>query len=384
VSPETVTQVCIRLLNARPNNIECVQAQSGRSVRVFVEGQAYIVAHSTSSFGASHEAGVLQALHEEGAPVPRVIAYDDEWLIQDDLGSRRVSESFGAGNLILCAMSAQRALQGLLQCHHAAQNSLLAQRLPQIGCSTQWLDTLLSIPQDIATRLSVASPSIRAIIDPQTLLPRHHSFIKWNAQPDNAIILADDGIGWTNWEECGTRDALDDLATVLCNEHLPDNETLEQGLLKRSLSPFATTSKRTLPEALVYLSRFGTLHTCAALQQLLTRQNVVRQPNPDNSTRQEHTPTSATDLAKAQEEGNAVAQGIEKEREKEKALRLCKRGARWALRWPGGEAMHQFFNDVQNQLNTEQKADLHSRHGPVRAARAEGPDVRSSVDLRSI
>jgi hypothetical protein len=216
-------------------------------------------------------------------------------------------------------------------CQRAAEKAGLAKRVAPIGASAEWLTGLLATPGRVAAQLDLPDPGIGALITPEQLAPRQYSFVKWDARPGNALLVeegADEGgVGWVDWEHCGARDALDDLAWLLCDEYMPDDAGLESILLKRYLPLFALQSKRSPEDALVYLSRFGSLHSCMRLSLILKFKGEGPWWNPEICER--------TDRV------GVTAQG---------AQRLCKRGARWARRCPGGERLSKFFLDAEQRL----------------------------------
>jgi len=108
---------------------------------------------------------------------------------------------------------------------------------------------------------------------------------------------------------------------------MPDDAALESALLKRFLPLFALQSRRSPEDALVYLSRFGSLHTCMRLFLVL-----------------KHKGDGAWWSAAACERTDRV--GVTAQA----ARRLCSRGARWSRRWPGGERMGRFFADADERL----------------------------------
>jgi hypothetical protein len=135
------------------------------------------------------------------------------------------------------------------------------------------------------------------------------------------------GVAWIDWEHCGARDALDDLVWLLCDEYMYDHAALELALLKRFLPLFALQSKRSPEDALVYLSRFGTLHTCMRLFLVLKNKGEGAWWSPEACERTDRIGVTA-----------------------QAARRLCARGARWSGRYPGGERMSQFFSDADKRL----------------------------------
>lgn len=296
-------------------------------------GSSYIVTWRAHPARAALETGVLSELRAAGAPVPAVIAHDDEWLIQQDLGPRRLSSALAApvdrvGDRVAAAAG------GLLLCQMAADRTALSRRVAPIGVTPEWFTALLSIPGRIAARLGLPDPAIGASITPAQITPRRLSFVKWDARPGNAVLVDgssdDNAVGWVDWEHCGARDALDDLVWLLCDEYMPDDAGLEAAVLKRFLPLFAMLSKRSPDDALVYLSRLGSLHTCMRLALVL-----------------EHKGDGAWWKAAACERSDRV--GVTAEA----ARRLCARGARWSRRWPGGERMSHFFIEAGKRLRDD-------------------------------
>jgi len=118
---------------------------------------------------------------------------------------------------------------------------------------------------------------------------------------------------------------------------MPDHAGLESALVKRFLPLFAIQSQRSPEDALVYLSRFGSLHTCMRLLLVL-----------------KHKGDGAWWSAEACERADRV--GVTAQA----ARRLCARGARWSGRWPGGDRMSQFFSDADKRLR-DMSVDLPAR-----------------------
>ena len=108
---------------------------------------------------------------------------------------------------------------------------------------------------------------------------------------------------------------------------MPDDAGLEAALLERHLPAVARLSGRTRDDALAYLSRFGSLHTCMRLWLVLEHKG--------DGTWWDAAACERTDRIGVTAEG---------------ARRLCARGARWAARWPGGERMSQFFIQAGERL----------------------------------
>ncbi len=331
ISRESAARSCLALIGFEPARIEYPGGASRCSVRAVAGATSYIVTRRKHAARAALEAGVLLELRAAGAPVPSVLAFDGEWLIQQDLGAQRLSAALGGGDVRSAGNRAAQAIAGLLLCQRAADTAGLSQRVAPIGVKPAWLAALLSMPGRVAEQLGLPDPDIRAAITPEQVTPRHLSFVKWDARPGNALLVeepgTDGGIGWIDWEHCGARDALDDLAWLLCDEYMPDQAELESVLLKRFLPLFALLSKRSAEDALVYLSRFGSLHTCMRLFLVLKHKGEGAWWSPEACERTDRIGVTA-----------------------QAARRLCARGARWSGRYPGGERMSRFFSDADKRL----------------------------------
>lgn len=324
ISPESAARACLALIGREPESIEYPGGASRCSVRAVMAGRSCIVTRRMHPARAALETGVLSELRAAGAPVPAVIAHDAEWLIQQDLGPRRLSASLGTAQQDSRGNRVAAAASGLLLCQMAAQKTALSQRVAPIGITPEWFTAVLATPGRIAARLGLPDPEARASITPAQITPQRLSFVKWDARAGNAVLIDggsdDNAVGWVDWEHCGARDALDDLAWLLCDEYMPDDAGLEAALLKRFLPLFAMLSKRTPDDALVYLSRLGSLHTCMRLALVLGHKGDGAWWNAAACERSDRVGVTAA-----------------------AARRLCARGARWSRRWPGGERMSNFF-----------------------------------------
>ena len=331
IPAEDAQRACTRLLGVDPVSIEYPGGTSRCSVRAVADTKTCIVTRRKLANRAALEAGVMRELRAGGAPVPAVLAFDGEWLIQEDLGQRRLSSVLGSADSALAGTWVARAAAALLLCQRAADKAGLSQRVAPIGSSAEWIAGVLATPARLAAQLDLPDPGMAALITPEQMAPRHYSFVKWDARPGNALLIEESaeqgGVGWVDWEHCGSRDALDDLAWLLCDEYMPDDEALETVLLKRFVPLFALQSQRTPEDALAYLSRFGSLHSCVRLALILKLKGKGPWWDPDACER--------TDRVGVTAEG---------------ARRGCARGARWSRRWPGGERLANFFLEADQRL----------------------------------
>jgi hypothetical protein len=132
-------------------------------------------------------------------------------------------------------------------------------------------------------------------------------------------------VAWFDWEHCGARNRLDDLAWLLGDEFTPDMPSVEETLLAEYLPVFGDDLS---PEdARSYLSAFGGLHTCVRLELILENKD----------------------------DGDWWDWDYCLERDKvgvtlDAAQRLCSRGARWA-KWSAlTHPMVPWFGEVAERL----------------------------------
>ncbi len=81
------------LLGGRVPAVENPGNRSEGSLRVRLDDRSVIATRRGDSQRAAMEAMVLQALASRQAPVPRMLAFDGSWMIQQDVGERRLSEA---------------------------------------------------------------------------------------------------------------------------------------------------------------------------------------------------------------------------------------------------------------------------------------------------
>ena len=330
ITAEAASRACLDLIEVEAERIEYPGGASRCSVRAIAGEKSFIVTRRKHAGRAELEVGVLRELRAAGAPVPEVLAYDGEWLIQQDLGQRRLSAALQTADLQSAADNVSQAAAALLLCQRAAQKAGLAQRVAPIGVKPQWLASLLAVPARLAKQLDLPDPGVAEVIAPEQITPRRLSFVKWDARPGNAMLIeqGDDlGVAWIDWEHCGARDALDDLAWLMCDEYMPDHAELESALLERFVPLFGLLSGRSPDHALLYLSRFGVLHACMRLHLVLSHKGDGAWWNPEACMRSDRIGVTA-----------------------HAARRLCSRGARWARRLPGGGRMNQFFAEADQRL----------------------------------
>lgn len=146
--------------------------------------------------------------------------------------------------------------------------------MPNIGVNAGWIENLLSAPIRVGDRLSSPAPRLDIVGLGELLLSPNQTFIKWDTRPANAAIADTSSVAWFDWQNCGRRNPLDDIAWLLADEHIPDQPEFEANLIVRYLEKIAGGDYRSDP--VVFLMAFGALHMCVRLHVMLTtRENAL-------------------------------------------------------------------------------------------------------------
>lgn len=263
---DEATASCKRLLGQKVHKASPHRPDS-QSVRLHVDNGTIIATRRKSLQRAELEVNVLKELHENGAPVPQVFAFDGTWLMQEDVGQERLStktyetwEAEGEHWLEL-------ALRSLAQVHSAATLMGLQERTCKIGPKPNWLREFIDTPRRIGRFLEVPCPKLDDQRLMYTLNVPGRSFVKWNARPTNAAARDDWTVAWYNWQHCCCRNRLDDVAWLIADELIPDWPVAEKRLLEQHIEHFNEGHYPGGPYT--YLRVFGSMHMSVRLSILI-------------------------------------------------------------------------------------------------------------------
>lgn len=306
-----------------------------QAVRVFLDSGPVVVTRRAQPERARLEADVLSELAAAGAPVPEVLAFDGELLIQRDLGPYRLADAFDMPDDPGWIDCVDQALHSLGSIQTIAREARLAERVPEIGTVPGWFDNLMSAPSRIGERLILPTPLVDEAAVRGLLHSPNRSFVKWDARPINAALCENGTVAWFDWQHCGKRDPLDDLVWLLSDERTPDQPEIEAALIDRHLTAIAGPDYR--GDAFEYLMAFGAFHMCIRLHVMLNRKG-------DDAWLSQHL-----------DDGTGVTL--------EAAQRSCRRAARWAS-WSNVTApLSDWLRAVSDILATlPPTADIHRMH----------------------
>ncbi len=306
---QAAIEQCRALLGIEIDRVEWPGGRDRQSLRARLPGQAVIVTRRPSQRRAELEAHVLRVLERRGAPVPALLAASGNWLIQEDVGAFRLSAALNAGDPGLGEEALESGLSALRLLQEAGRDAGLEGRIVPIGDSPAWISRLIDQPRRIGQRLALPAPPLDEARLLRLLTPELPSFVKWDARPANAALDLHGHIGWFDWQFCGCRDPLDDMAWLLTDEFVPLWPQIEGRLIERHLVAFA--GHRAASDALIYLRSFGTLH-------MLQRLGLIIDSKGEG-------PWWRWSTCLTEDKVGVTAPAVE---------RLCKRAALWATEAP--------------------------------------------------
>jgi aminoglycoside/choline kinase family phosphotransferase len=262
-----IAEACARLLRQKIFDVARTAKGRRRSFRVQLADRTVIATHRESADRGRLEAFALGELHRYGAPVPAMVAFGDGWLVQEDLGEWRLSGTLAQTDSRERREWMERGLDSLGAVHEAARRAELADKVPPLGQTAAWRAGLIAMPGRIAKRLGEALPALDGAALDRAIAADAREFVKWDARPGNAIVKGDGAIGWIDWEHCGARAALDDLAWFLGDEYVDLAAEDEAALLEKYLPRFAPG--RAPADAIRALASFGVFHSSVRLALIL-------------------------------------------------------------------------------------------------------------------
>ena len=256
-----------RALGQPVEDIEFPGGSTRSSVRlVLADGNRVIATRRKTSRRADHEVHVMRVLHDNGGNVPKIYSFANGLLLQQDLGTKRLSETLhDPERKDDIPLLIEAALEGLARIHEAAAiGGLHEADLPVIGAEPEWCQGLANTPHEVGEMSGIKPPSYDAAAIAEIFAVRVPSFVKWDSRPGNALVGADGHVYWFDWEHSGLRNPMDDFVWLAADEFVTFSRRLEEKLFSGYRSRFAGTL--TDSEAERYIRIMGCFHTCVRLQ----------------------------------------------------------------------------------------------------------------------
>ncbi len=298
-----------------------------RSFRlIFEDGQSLIATRRRSVKRADLEVLVLRALRQQGAPVPAVLAYLEGWLFQQDLSGPRLSQVLARAPQDRVRYCLAPALESLVKIRQAADRADLNRQVAVLGSRRRWLQRFIMTPAALPLQRLPAPPQLEVAEIAARLAVGPPRFIKWDARPGNAIMVEDGSVHWVDWENCGCRNPLDDVAWMLADEFMPDEPTGEAYLLNHFLPRIEPEMRPS--DALAYLQLYGVFHTAVRLRLILQLKGQGEWWDPA--------------LCLARDKVGVTL---------DQAQLLCLRGARWAESHPLSAPLARWYRQTAQALS---------------------------------
>lgn len=221
---EGATLASGRLLGRVPVRVETFPAPPQRmreSVRVvFATGTAIATRRSMPRWH-EREVEVLRLLGGRGAPVPRLLACDGTWLLQEDVGNRRASQIINDPHEPDPGSWVDRCLRALDEVHAAARAAGLPKEPEPWHRRRQRYLRHMSQMHLLSTRLGLPPPAIRpdAILE---LVPETGcDFLKGDTNIADFIVGQDGAIRLVDWEFARPGCGLEDVGQFVASEMVP-------------------------------------------------------------------------------------------------------------------------------------------------------------------
>jgi aminoglycoside phosphotransferase (APT) family kinase protein len=326
LTKEEVVFICANLLGVHVDVVEFPGGTRRESVRVKVAEQALIVTRRKSQRRAQLECGVLRTLNQRDAPVPRLIASRDNVLIQQDAGQQRLAQSLHLASPADAVVLLESALQSLHQIHRIAESSEALQSVVVLGNDRRWLDTFARSAQRLGMQMQYPAPDLHFEKLSALLHIERPVFIKWDARPGNAVVRENGRVLWIDWEHCGRRHPLDDMAWLLADEYTPENSSVEKDMIPRLLPYFAHGFSH--QQAAEYFHVYAVLHSCIRLSMIMKQQLKDGWGDFDRCL--------ALDKV-------GVVKAL--------AVRVSERASRWAQHSPLTQDLHAWFQALSVRIN---------------------------------
>ncbi len=250
------------MMGAEPARFTAPGGRNRRSVRVLLDdGRSVIATRCDDPVRAEAEAGLLQFLAAEGAPVPRVLGLRDGLLLQSDAGRNRLSFVMQKADADTQVVLGRAAMAGLQTCRAAlARRPDLLGRLPGLGTRPGWAENFVSRPFFLSGDLGIAPPDIDSDMAARALTRLPEAFTRWDARLANAAAQPDGSVVWFDWQLFGRRAGVEDLGWLIADDWWSLDAARSEALLSE-IVPFAEDRVLARRVALfVGAARLGKIH----------------------------------------------------------------------------------------------------------------------------
>jgi aminoglycoside phosphotransferase (APT) family kinase protein len=330
---EQARQVCAAVLLRRTIGVEVFPAPPGcmrESVRVLFEDGSVVATRRSDRERRERELRALRQLGRRQAPVPRLLAQDGEWIVQEDVGRLRLSQILNDPEQPGRSACLARALAALNQVHETAPAAGLTAAIGLAETRVNRVAHGLSLIEEISASLGLAAPSLDRDRILDLVREPGRDFVKHDVNLADFVVGPEGAVRLVDWEFGQAGCALEDVARFAASALIPPD--LDPFGRLRDLCPYAFARGGSHGEE--FVAAYGVL-------MMVHRLRVIqgwRRRGVDWSW----------DRCVAEALPEAAATGIE---------RLCGRGGAWAARHPLTVPLVPWFAEVQTRLTLAQDAD---------------------------
>ena len=269
LSHQALAQVCGEILDEPVIGFTQPGGKKRRSIRVQLQDRSVIATQRPNVGRAMMELQILRALHSRGAPVPEVLAHRDNIVLQEDMGSYRLSEAMQKATPSEQLDVASRAIESLLKTRRVARRLTLERFVPRLGYTKKWVGAFADGPADLSRVFDFDPPEFDRQAVGEALLVPAEMFVKWDARPGNAMMTPAGTVCWIDWEHCGRRQGMEDFAWLMGDEFWPLDPVQMIALLAEQLPRQGTGRKGR--SNLEYLQLFAVFYMAQRLALIFRR-----------------------------------------------------------------------------------------------------------------
>lgn len=234
-------RVCEAAFGRSVEGVESFPAAPGRmheTVRVRLDGGRSVMATRRSHAGQGrNEASVLKALGEQGAPVPRILAYDGQWLLHEDVGRVSLEHILNDASRTDGAVWLERGLAALNCAHEAARAAAIRFDAEPADRAHAQLRADLGRVSEVSEWLGLEIPDLDERELPCPLGVEGRDLVKGDVNPADFIVGRDGRVRLVDWEFCRGGSALEEVARFVASPSVP--RRLVSGLRLAESCPYA-------------------------------------------------------------------------------------------------------------------------------------------------
>ncbi len=231
------------------------------SLRVHIPDGNLIATRNHDRHALKREAKILRKLWNVGAPVPRYIAISEDFLFEEDLGSRNLTAMLATVDHSRRYRLMEAAFAGLYSIKSVARKAKFRKPPALSHSNPDWLMEFVCGPQLLSEYLGIEPPELDYSAMMKSLDFRASKFVKWGARPCHALVGDDGSVSWVDWKTAGLGAGYEDIGFLISDENWPFEPTASLALYRRFQWNWT-------PHAEANLCIFAALRTCHRLRSI--------------------------------------------------------------------------------------------------------------------